>query len=713
MRMPPFSQSPRGEVGPEWCTTGSRGSSHLSRVGPPPDAAHTRFDPTLGGETACTGDSTFLSAARTRFDPTLSGERACTRESSLLLPGSQHRDQVACTADTPLRCTSAPEAACCTASASHMLTGCQHMTASTHTTQHQECTRGVPWEEPMLREGTGTAVRPADNNPALSATPLQPSTERGMEEHPSWGSWTTTQRPPDADTLRRGFVQGTEFDPSVWGSLRREVSVPQWRAGVPRGLQAEEVESRDGHSGSGSGATEANGQAVQGVCCPGWGPRGGSGVGLSCAVAYRRTQSWHPCVLPTLPLLFLLCLAAPGPVPLVSATPFLPSSFTLSSFSEVGCAAPAPSNASQGPGCTVEFPKGLLDTLKLTTNSQAASTALPSQPLDQLPLLTSNVTGSPSPDTGGGIGTMPVYPGGTGTPAVYLTVSVVPTDFEYPAKSIESIRINGQELLSQGPCYPPTGACNNTSTSTSTSTAGVPAGDPGQGAVRPRLHACFSGDVLPFLLTSWIGSGAPAADRGAVPQSVPVSVSVSVQASPGVTAPCRPCGDESAPGGGELPCVPLQASFRLVTGFMARAAHLEQASGVGTGIPVAYLQGGKIVDGVTGSLLGSHGSAAAAVSDARTGSAEGSFITAFPIEDASPQAANVVSSGPSLSLSLAKETPEKGQDPSSISVDFTATPPAVSNGSSAVFAWATILQGPGGRQTNCTTCSALCQVSYG
>jgi len=143
--------------------------------------------------------------------------------------------------------------------------------------------------------------------------------------------------------------------------------------------------------------------------------------------------------------------------------------------------------------------------------------------------------------------------------------------------------------------------------------------------------------------------GAPAADRASV------SFSVSVQASPGVAASCRALRATPAPRG-EPPCAPLQRPSALVTGSLARPALPGHALGFGAGLPAASL--------------------------------------------------------PPPSPSPSQQRREKRTRVRRFLPDCEAHShsPEVSNGSSAVFAWVTTVQGPGGRRMNCTTCAALCQV---
>ena len=99
-----------------------------------------------------------------------------------------------------------------------------------------------------------------------------------------------------------------------------------------------------------------------------------------------------------------------------------------------------------------------------------------------------------------------------------LTASVAPTDFSQPGQLLESLTVNGFEVLQgEGGCIP----------------AGVCSSSP------PSLSTCFQGDV-----TARLSSTQP-------------SILIA-RASPAVTSPCFPCGASS-----QFPCSVLILQYQL------------------------------------------------------------------------------------------------------------------------------------------------------
>ncbi|CAI7773111.1 unnamed protein product [Closterium sp. NIES-53] len=289
-----------------------------------------------------------------------------------------------------------------------------------------------------------------------------------------------------------------------------------------------------------------------------------------------------------------------------------------------------------------------------------------------------------------------------------LAVGVVPTDFDWPDQTVQSIRVNSREMLTAGPCRP-VGRCGGT-----------------------RPFACYMGDV------SW---ALPAASRNPARSNsstagnpiVNATLTVTVTASAEVAQPCRLCG-----GFQQLPCQVLQAAVRLTavlvpvalkqpqpgqplqeqppsgaatavgsaTAFdssttvgSATATGSGAAAGSGAGAGVGEASGAAAIPRATSSSSDAGGSVGSGAGDS-VGGGGGTALVALQARLSASPASSVASVAPPASVASAP----------AVAVSFVRGPGVVSKVGRARFSWQVLETRDALSPARCDACTFLCKL---
>ncbi|GJP53704.1 hypothetical protein CLOM_g12856 [Closterium sp. NIES-68] len=292
-----------------------------------------------------------------------------------------------------------------------------------------------------------------------------------------------------------------------------------------------------------------------------------------------------------------------------------------------------------------------------------------------------------------------------------LAVGVVPTDFDWPDQTVQSIRVNGREMLTAGPCRP-VGRCGGT-----------------------RPFACYMGDV------SWAlpaRNSAAASSNTTGNPTVNATLTVTVTASAKVAQPCRLCG-----GFQQLPCQVLQAAVRLTAVLVPVSLQQpqpgqplqEQApAGAATAVGPATASGsgngsGKVPAAVSGAVVAEGGGAAAggapkAAAEVADGGAA-STSAPVPLQSrlaASPAAQAATAAGSSLSSSTGVVAGGEGvrgeaEPPAravtvapGVAVSFVRGPGGVSKVPRSRFSWQALETKGVHTAVRCDGCTYVCKL---
>ncbi|CAI5488534.1 unnamed protein product [Closterium sp. Naga37s-1] len=271
-----------------------------------------------------------------------------------------------------------------------------------------------------------------------------------------------------------------------------------------------------------------------------------------------------------------------------------------------------------------------------------------------------------------------------------LAVGVVPTDFDWPDQTVQSIRVNGREMLIAGPCRP-VGRCGGT-----------------------RPFACYMGDVS-WALPATTRNPATSNSSTAGNPIVNATLTVTVTASAEVAQPCRLCG-----GFQQLPCQVLQAAVRLTAVLVPVALMQPQPgqplqeqppSGAATAVGSTTATGsGAAVGSGAGAGVG-EATAAAAIPRASGSSSSsdaggsdrgggGTALVALQARLSASSASSVASVAPPASVASAP----------AVAVSFVRGPGGVSKVGRARFSWQVLETRGALSPARCDACTFLCQV---